>query len=95
MTDSDSELFLGIYNSFARQELIKTLGAKLTKVLPSEVHIEQPFSNHISQHHGFVHAGAIASVIDSACGYAALSALPEGRDVVTAEYKINLLRPAI
>jgi uncharacterized protein (TIGR00369 family) len=53
------------------------------------------FSKHLSQHHGFVHAGAITSIVDNACGYAALTKTPQDYEVVTAEFKINFLRPAL
>jgi uncharacterized protein (TIGR00369 family) len=59
------------------------------------VHIALPFSLLLSQQHGYVHAGAIASILDTACGYAALTKAPADHDVVTAEFKINLLRPAV
>ncbi len=72
-----------------------TLGASLEFVDEGEVHIALPFSVHISQQHGYVHAGAITSVVDSACGYAALTKAPAGYEVVSAEFKINLLRPAL
>ena len=60
-----------------------------------EVHIALPFSENLSQQHGYVHAGAITSIVDSACGYAALTKAPPDCDVVTAEFKINFLRPAL
>jgi len=81
--------------SFAAQGLMETLGAKLALVVEGEVHIELPFSQHLSQQQGFVHAGAITSVVDSACGYAALTKAPHGTEVVTAEFKINFMRPAL
>lgn len=81
--------------SFESQGLMTTLGAQLVSVADDEVHIALPFSEHISQQHGYVHAGAITSVVDSACGYAALLKAPAECEVVTAEFKINLLRPAI
>ena len=81
--------------SFAAQGLMATLGARLALVVEGEVHIEMPFSTHLSQQQGFVHAGAITSIVDSACGYAALTKAPPGHEVVTAEFKLNLLRPAI
>ena len=81
--------------SFKSQGLMATLGAQLVMVAEGEVHIEMPFSRQLSQQHGYVHAGAIASIVDSACGYAALTRAPPECDVVTAEFKINLLRPAI
>ncbi|WP_081502507.1 PaaI family thioesterase [Pseudomonas sp. GM84] len=89
------ELWARVSESFDRQPLMRTLQAYLHKVEHGEVQIELAYSEDIVQHNGFVHAGAVASVLDSACGYAALTALPDGYDVVTAEYKINLLRPAL
>ncbi|TAN30154.1 MAG: PaaI family thioesterase [Castellaniella sp.] len=84
-----------IAGSFAAQGLMETLGAELAWVADGEVHIALPFSRHLSQQHGFVHAGAITSVVDSACGYAAMTKAPLDHEVVTAEFKINFLRPAI
>lgn len=72
-----------------------TLRAELVLVAQGEVHIALPYSRELSQQHGFIHAGAITSVVDSACGYAALTVAPQDCEVVTAEFKINLLRPAI
>ena len=74
---------------------MRTLGATLTLIQPGEVHITLPFSAHLLQQHGYVHAGAVTSVADNACGYAALTVAPDGYEVVTAEFKINLLRPAL
>jgi uncharacterized protein (TIGR00369 family) len=84
-----------ITTSFAAQGLMTTLGAKIALVQDGEVHIALPFSKHLSQQHGYVHAGAITSVVDSACGYAAMTKAPEGCNVVTAEFKVNFMRPAI
>ena len=81
--------------SFKSQGLMATLGAQLVSVADGEVQIELPFSEKLSQQHGYVHAGAITSVVDSACGYAALTKAPAECEVVTAEFKINLIRPAI
>ena len=84
-----------ITTSFAAQGLMATLGAQIALVQDGEVHIALPFSKHLSQQHGYVHAGAITSVVDSACGYAAMTQAPEGYNVVTAEFKVNFMRPAI
>lgn len=84
-----------ITSSFQSQGLMTTLGAQLGRVADGEVEITLPFSAGLSQQHGYVHAGAITSVVDSACGYAALTKAPPGCEVVTAEFKVNLLRPAI
>lgn len=81
--------------SFAAQGLMETLGAELALVSDGEVHIAMPFSRRLSQQHGFLHAGAVAGIVDSACGYAALTRAPQGHEVVTAEFKINLMRPAL
>ena len=72
-----------------------TLGAKLALVSDGEVHITLPFSKAFSQQHGYLHAGAITSIVDTACGYAALTRAPSDCDVVTAEFKINFVRPAL
>jgi uncharacterized protein (TIGR00369 family) len=81
--------------SFDSQGLMETLGARLVSVADGEVQLELPFSTHITQQHGYVHAGAITSVVDNACGYAALTKAPPDCEVVTAEFKINFVRPAI
>ncbi|WP_428415463.1 PaaI family thioesterase [Methylibium sp.] len=84
-----------IATSFNAQGLMATLGATLAVVADGEVHIGLPFSSQLTQQHGYVHAGAITSIVDSACGYAALTKAPAECEVVTAEFKINLMRPAI
>ena len=81
--------------SFAKQGLMKTLGASLAKVSPGEVEIVLSASPAISQQHGFIHAGAVAAIADSAAGYAALSLMPPGAGVLTTEFKINLVAPAV
>jgi uncharacterized protein (TIGR00369 family) len=90
-----SDIHKRIADSFDMQGLMATIGAKLALVSEGEVHVALPFSGLISQQHGYVHAGAITSIVDSACGYAALTKAPPECEVVTAEFKINLLRPAI
>lgn len=84
-----------IEKSFGAQGLMATLGAQLELVAVGEVRISLPFSPKLSQQRGFVHAGAITSIVDSACGYAALTRAPVGCEVVTVEFKVNFLRPAI
>jgi uncharacterized protein (TIGR00369 family) len=84
-----------ITDSFALQGLMTSFGATVEFVGDGEVHIQLPFSPHLTQQRGYVHAGAITSIVDSACGYAALTKAPAECDVVTAEFKINLLRPAL
>lgn len=81
--------------SFNAQGLMSTLGAKLVLIEDGEVHIELPFSPQLTQQHGYIHAGAITSVVDNACGYAALTKAAPGCEVVTAEFKVNFVRPAL
>lgn len=80
--------------SFARQAAMQTLGAALTRVEAGEVAIELPWAAHLTQQHGFLHAGMVAAALDSACGYAGFSLMPADAAVLTIEYKINLLAPA-
>ncbi len=91
----DIPLFARIAESFSRQNLLATLGARLLRVDDGEVEIELPWSESVQQQHGSVHAGAIATIADSACGYACLTRMPEGAAVVSIEFKINLLAPAV
>src|SRR6187397_1763959 len=81
--------------SFAKQGLMATLGASLDNVQPGAVTIALCPAAAISQQHGFVHAGAVSAIADTAAGYAALSLMPAGVGVLTTEFKINLLAPAI
>lgn len=83
-----------IRSSFAKQGLMGTLGATLGDVSPGHVEIMLRPHPAISQQHGFIHAGAISAIADTAAGYAALSLMPEGRGVLTTEFKINLVAPA-
>lgn len=70
-----------------------TLGARILSVTPGEVLIELGWSEELAQQHGVLHAGAVASIADSACGYAALSLMPAGSAVMSVEFKVNLLAP--
>ena len=80
--------------SFERQAAMATLGATLTRVAPGEVNIELPFRVEFTQQHGFLHAGIVTSVMDSACGYAALTLMERGAAVLSVEFKVNLVAPA-
>ncbi len=89
----DPEFEARVRASFARQRMMQTIGAVLERVAPGEVDIRVPFRDEISQHHGFVHAGAITTAVDTACGYAALSLMPPGTGVLSIEFKVSLLSP--
>ncbi len=84
-----------IAESFKRHRLLSTLGARLLRVADGEVDIELPWSEAIQQQHGFAHAGAIATIADSACGYSCLTRMVEGSAILSVEFKINLLAPAV
>ena len=80
--------------SFARQAAMDTIGATLAEVAPGRVVVELPFNKALAQQHGFLHAGMVATALDSACGYAASTLMPADAGVLTIEFKINLLAPA-
>lgn len=84
-----------VRESFARQRVMATLGATLHEVREGRVVVGLPFRADLTQQHGFVHAGILATILDSACGYAALSTMDAGTGVLAVEFKINLLRPAV
>ena len=83
-----------VRDSFAAQRLMATLGARLVGVAPGEIEIRVPFRSDLTQQHGFLHAGVVTSALDSACGYAALTLMPDDAEVLTVELKVNLLAPA-
>ena len=83
-----------VRESFERQAFMTTLGATLASVGPGEVEVVVSYAERLCQQNGFLHAGVLASVADSACGYAALTLAAPGQDVLAVEFKINLLRPA-
>lgn len=83
-----------VRESFARQGHMATLGITIAFIAPGEVHLALPFAERFCQQNGFMHAGAIASVADSASGYAAYTLAPPDTDVLAVEFKLNLLAPA-
>jgi len=84
-----------VRDSFARQTFMSTIGATLARVAEGEVEIELPFREDLLQQSGTLHAAVLAAIADSACGYAALTRMPEGSEVLSVELKVNLLEPAI
>jgi uncharacterized protein (TIGR00369 family) len=80
--------------SFQRQTVMATLGAQLRHVTPGAVEIALPYRADLCQQHGFMHAGMLTTVVDSACGYAALSLMPPAVGVLTVEFKVNFFAPA-
>jgi uncharacterized protein (TIGR00369 family) len=84
-----------VRGSFAKQKFMSTIGAQLTKVLPGEVEICLLYRDDLTQQHGFIHAGIVSTLADTACGYAAFSLMAADAAVLTVEFKINLMSPAI
>jgi len=90
----DPETEHRIRESIGRQTLLTTLGVSVARLRAGRVELDLPYRADLCQQNGFVHAGAITALADSACGYAAASLMPEDRDVLTVEFKVNLLSPA-
>mgnify|MGYP000863748793 CR=1 FL=1 len=93
-TPLDADFAARVRASFALQGAMATLGARMDVVEPGRVVLLLPHSPAVTQQHGFVHAGMVAAVLDTACGYAASTLMPADAGVLTIEYKINLLAPA-
>lgn len=94
MIPNDPAYEARVRESFRRQTHMATLGATIVFIAPGAVHLAFPFDAQFCQQNGFLHAGAIASVADSANGYAAYTLTPPDTDVLAVEFKINLLAPA-
>jgi len=84
-----------VRDSFARQGLMGTLGARIVTMEPGYCVIEMGYAPGVSQQQGFFHGGAIGAIADNAAGYAAYSLMPAGAEILTVEYKLNLIRPAL
>ena len=83
-----------IKQSFAKQTIMGLIGAQLTRVEPGIIEIALPYRADLAQQHGYLHAGIVTTIADSACGYAAYSLMPPNSEVLSVEFKVNLLRPA-
>jgi uncharacterized protein (TIGR00369 family) len=90
----DPDFAARVRASFARQGAMHTIGATLAEIAAGRVVIALPWRQELTQQHGFLHAGIVATALDSACGYAASTLMPADAGVLTIEYKINLLAPA-
>lgn len=94
MQVADQQYAERVRDSFARQAVMRTLGAELGAVGVGHVAITMRHRPELCQQHGFLHAGIVSTALDSACGYAAFSLMPPDAAVLTVEFKINLLSPA-
>jgi uncharacterized protein (TIGR00369 family) len=90
----DANFEARVRTSFARQTAMATLGIQITDIKPGEVELRMPYDAAYAQQHGFIHAGIITTALDSACGYAAFSLMPDDAAVLTIEFKTNLIAPA-
>src|SRR3974390_1665688 len=90
----DTNFAARVRGSFARQAAMQTLGVEITRLAAGEIELAMPYQAAFTQQHGFIHAGIMATVLDSACGYAAFSLMPTDAAVLTVEFKTNLLAPA-
>lgn len=91
----DPDFAARVRASFGRQAFMRTIGAELARIEPGEVEIVLPFRNDLTQQHGYLHAAAVTAIVDSACGYAAMTLAEPGAGVLTVEYKASFLSPAV
>ena len=80
--------------SFAAQAMLATLGAGMVEVAPGRVVLEMPADPRFTQQFGYTHAGAVTALVDTACGYAALTTMTAGREVLTVDFSVNFVAPA-
>jgi uncharacterized protein (TIGR00369 family) len=90
----DPDFARRIRDNFAQQKVMQLIGASLMLVEPGMVEIELPMREDLTQQNGYIHAGIVTTVLDSACGYAAYTLMPAGSGVLSVEFKVNLLAPA-
>jgi uncharacterized protein (TIGR00369 family) len=83
-----------VARSFAEQPIMNLIGARLSRVEPGVVEVTLPYRADLAQQHGYLHAGVVTTIADSACGYAAFTLMPAASNVLSVEFKVNLLRPA-
>ncbi|HEV7395319.1 MAG TPA: PaaI family thioesterase [Pyrinomonadaceae bacterium] len=94
MSALNPDFAVEISRSFDAQAVMDLVGAELTRVEPGLIEITLPYRDDLTQQNGFLHAGIVTTIVDSACGYAAYSLMPAGSEVLSVEFKMNMLRPA-
>jgi uncharacterized protein (TIGR00369 family) len=94
MTSANPDFEQEVRRNFAQQSVMNLIGASLSLVGPGIVEITLPYRQDLTQQNGYLHAGIITTIADSACGYAAFTLMPPGAGVLSVEFKVNLLRPA-
>jgi uncharacterized protein (TIGR00369 family) len=90
----DADFERRVRESFSRQHVMSMIGASLRRVEPGAVDVVLPYRDDLTQQDGYIHAGILTTIADSACGYAAYTLMPAGSEVLSVEFKVNLLRPA-
>lgn len=91
----DPEFAQRVRVSFGEQRVMASIGASVSLIEPGAVDVTLPFRDDLTQQDGFIHAGIVAAIADSACGYAAFSLMPASARVLSIEFKLNLLAPAV
>src|SRR6185503_674003 len=94
MTSANPDFEPEVRRNFAQQSVMNLIGATLSLVQPGIVEITLPYRQDLTQQNGYLHAGIVTTIADSACGYAAFTLMPPGAGVLSVEFKVNLLRPA-
>lgn len=84
-----------VLESYRKQGFMKHLGIEIISIEKGIVKVSCKKSDKLTQQNGFFHAGVITSIADAACGYAALTTMPKGSDVLSVEFKTNLMKPAV
>ena len=90
----DPQFETRVRNALGRQEAMRTLAVEIARLEPGEITLTMPYAAAYTQQHGFIHAGILATTLDSACGGAAFSLMPADAAILTVEFKLNLLAPA-
>lgn len=91
---TDPQFETRVRESFSRQKVMSLIGARLVRLEAGVCEMELPYRDDLAQQDGFIHAGIVTTVLDSSCGYAAYTLMPEGSGVLSVEFKVNLLAPA-
>jgi uncharacterized protein (TIGR00369 family) len=91
---SDPDYEARVRRNFANQQAMRTLGVSLARIEPGTLELQMPYDAKFSQQNGFLHAGTLSAALDTACGLASYTLMPAEADILTVEFKINLLAPA-
>jgi uncharacterized protein (TIGR00369 family) len=93
--ETDEQIAERVRADATKQAFLKLIGAELTAVQRGYAEFSIPFRGELGQQHGFLHAGVITTIADVAAGYAAYTLMPPNSEVLSVEFKVNLLRPGV